>query len=130
MRGRDALVTFEEMLNVAVARRVDFVLHGGDLFHDNKPSRTALYATMELLRRFCFRAAPPNAVHVLNDREALLRDTGFACVNYRDPLYNVALPVFAIHGNHDDATGVCLFYTCFARASDLEQRESEKAKEG
>ena len=27
-------------------------------------------------------------------------------VNYEDPNYNVAMPVFIIHGNHDDPTGV------------------------
>lgn len=26
-------------------------------------------------------------------------------VNYEDPNYNVAIPVFSIHGNHDDPTG-------------------------
>lgn len=26
--------------------------------------------------------------------------------NYEDPNYNVALPVFSIHGNHDDPAGV------------------------
>jgi len=27
-------------------------------------------------------------------------------VNYEDPHYNVGLPVFTIHGNHDDPAGV------------------------
>lgn len=30
----------------------------------------------------------------------------FPVVNYEDPNYNVSIPVFAIHGNHDDPTGV------------------------
>jgi len=37
--------------------QVDFVLLGGDLFHDNKPSRKTLHATLELLREFCMGAA-------------------------------------------------------------------------
>lgn len=31
----------------------------------------------------------------------------FDHVNYEDPDINVAIPVFAIHGNHDDPSGVC-----------------------
>lgn len=31
--------------------------------------------------------------------------TAFSGVNYEDPNYNVGLPFFIIHGNHDDPTG-------------------------
>ena len=27
-------------------------------------------------------------------------------MNYEDPNYNVSIPVFTIHGNHDDPAGV------------------------
>ena len=27
-------------------------------------------------------------------------------MNYEDPHFNVGLPVFSIHGNHDDPAGV------------------------
>ena len=30
----------------------------------------------------------------------------FNHVNYEDPDINVAIPVFSIHGNHDDPSGV------------------------
>lgn len=30
----------------------------------------------------------------------------FPVVNYEDPNYNVSIPVFTIHGNHDDPVGV------------------------
>ena len=29
----------------------------------------------------------------------------FGTVNYEDPNFNVELPIFVIHGNHDDPTG-------------------------
>jgi double-strand break repair protein MRE11 len=32
---------------------VDFLLLGGDLFHDNKPSRKTMQRTMEILREYC-----------------------------------------------------------------------------
>ena len=28
------------------------------------------------------------------------------CVNYENPNMNIGMPVFSIHGNHDDPTGV------------------------
>jgi DNA repair exonuclease SbcCD nuclease subunit len=28
------------------------------------------------------------------------------CVNYEDPDVNVSMPVFTIHGNHDDPVGM------------------------
>ena len=30
----------------------------------------------------------------------------FPAVNYEDPNYNVSIPIFLIHGNHDDPAGV------------------------
>jgi len=33
-------------------------------------------------------------------------DRAFNHVNYEDPDINVAIPVFSIHGNHDDPSGV------------------------
>ena len=38
--------------------QVDFVLLGGDLFHENKPSRRTLYRTMDILRRHCMSDDP------------------------------------------------------------------------
>ena len=33
-------------------------------------------------------------------------------MNYEDPNYNIAIPVFSIHGNHDDPAGVRLALIC------------------
>ena len=30
-------------------------------------------------------------------------------MNYEDPNYNISIPVFSIHGNHDDPAGVCYY---------------------
>ena len=43
VRGMDSFAAFEEILIMAKKHRVDFVLLGGDLFHDNKPSRRTLF---------------------------------------------------------------------------------------
>lgn len=34
-----------------------------------------------------------------------LSDPSFPAVNYEDPNLNVGIPVFSIHGNHDDPQG-------------------------
>ena len=44
---------------------------------------------------------------VLHWRDHLLTvRSAFNHVNYEDPDINVAIPVFSIHGNHDDPSGV------------------------
>ena len=52
VRGSDSINTFEEILTIARQHRVDFILHGGDLFHENKPSRPTMFKTMALLREY------------------------------------------------------------------------------
>jgi DNA repair exonuclease SbcCD nuclease subunit len=46
------------MLEAAKANKVDFVLLGGDLFHENKPSRATLCKTVDLLRKYAFGESP------------------------------------------------------------------------
>jgi DNA repair exonuclease SbcCD nuclease subunit len=45
-----------------------------------------------------------NSVSWLTHAQVLRR--AFNHVNYEDPDINVAIPVFSIHGNHDDPSGV------------------------
>ena len=40
------------------------LLLGGDLFHENKPSRRTMVKTMQLLRKFCMGDAPISLVPV------------------------------------------------------------------
>ncbi|KAI9183278.1 meiotic recombination [Blastocladiella emersonii ATCC 22665] len=103
IRGNDSIATFEEILKIAQDRAVDMVLLGGDLFHDNKPSRKTLYSTMELLRAHCM-GDRPCALEFLSDQSVNFPNR-FATVNYMDPNYNVSMPLFSIHGNHDDPSG-------------------------
>lgn len=103
VRGEDSFVTFEEILQNAQQLKVDMVLLGGDLFHDNKPSRKSLFRCIELLRRYCMGDNPVK-IQILSD-QALNFHTSFGVVNYEDPNYNVGIPVFSIHGNHDDPAG-------------------------
>lgn len=79
------------------------VLLAGDLFHDNKPSRKAMFQVMRSLRMNCF-GDKPCELQMLSDASEVF-DGAFNHVNYEDPNINVAIPVFSIHGNHDDPTG-------------------------
>lgn len=88
------------------------------MFHDNKPSRKTLYKTMELIRRYCWgdRAChlsiqSDQSVHfpdryVCENQFIILCRIRFSIVNFEDPNINVSMPIFSIHGNHDDPSGV------------------------
>lgn len=53
IRHDDSFVTFEEVFEIAKEQDADLVLLGGDLFHDNKPSRKTLVKAMDVLGRHC-----------------------------------------------------------------------------
>ena len=128
IRGEDSSRTFNEIMCLASENDVDMVLLAGDLFHDNKPSRKSLYDVMKSLRKNCL-GDKPCELEMLSDASEnfsgsvqLYRPfdeiqnaylscfSAFNHVNYEDPNINVAIPVFSIHGNHDDPSGVC---NCF-----------------
>ncbi|KAM6580324.1 hypothetical protein CsatA_004098 [Cannabis sativa] len=104
VRRHDSFQAFEEICSIAVQKEVDCVLLGGDLFHENKPSRTTLVKAIEILRRHCLNDRPIQ-FQVVSDQTVNFPST-FGHVNYEDPHFNVGLPVFSIHGNHDDPAGV------------------------
>lgn len=159
VRKEDSFASFREMLQLAQANQVDFVLLGGDLFHDNKPSRATLCKTVNILRQFAF-GENPITFEIISDQAKnfpttsdtqthtrtqavvawgrqpdhapwqsapLARKMFLICcasaaglqffaicsktVNYEDPNFNVALPIFSIHGNHDDPSGAGAYST-------------------
>ncbi|KAL3628334.1 meiotic recombination [Castilleja foliolosa] len=104
IRRHDSFQAFEEICSIAEQKQVDFILLGGDLFHENKPSRSTLVKSIEILRRHCLNNKPVQ-FQVVSDQTVNFANT-FGHVNYEDPHFNVGLPVFSIHGNHDDPAGV------------------------
>lgn len=89
----DSFNTFEEVLCLANIKGVDLILQGGDLFHDNRPSRFTLVQAITQIKKYTFGS----------------RDLTLRCnkkLNYEDPDLNIAIPIVAIHGNHDDPTGI------------------------
>nr|CAB3480182.1 unnamed protein product [Digitaria exilis] len=104
VRRFDSFDTFEEICSLAEQNKVDFLLLGGNLFHENKPSNSTLVKAIEILRHYCMNDRPVQ-FQVISDQAASLQNR-FGQVNYEDPNYNIGLPVFAIHGNQDGPTGV------------------------
>ncbi|KAF2285937.1 hypothetical protein GH714_009070 [Hevea brasiliensis] len=104
IRRHDSFQAFEEICSIAEQKQVDFLLLGGDLFHENKPSRSTLVKAIEILRCHCLNDRPVQ-FQVVSDQTVNFANT-FGHVNYEDPHFNVGLPVFSIHGNHDDPAGV------------------------
>ncbi|XP_059441572.1 double-strand break repair protein MRE11 isoform X2 [Corylus avellana] len=104
IRRHDSFQAFEEICSIAEQKQVDFLLLGGDLFHENKPSRSTLVKAIEILRHHCLNDQPVQ-FQVVSDQTVNFPNT-FGHVNYEDPHFNVGLPVFSIHGNHDDPAGV------------------------
>eukprot|EP00002_Diphylleia_rotans_P028490 TRINITY_DN5755_c0_g1_i10.p1 TRINITY_DN5755_c0_g1~~TRINITY_DN5755_c0_g1_i10.p1 ORF type:complete len:626 (+),score=125.13 TRINITY_DN5755_c0_g1_i10:80-1957(+) len=103
IRGNDSFNTFEEILKTGLRHKVDMVLLGGDLFHDNRPSRETLHRTMELLRMYCMGKG--DIGYSFHGDPKYHFKSKFPSLNYADPNYCVRLPVFSIHGNHDDPSG-------------------------
>jgi double-strand break repair protein MRE11 len=103
IRGDDSWKSFDEVMSVAKERDVDMVLLAGDLFHENKPSRKSMYQVMRSLRTNCL-GDKPCELQMLSDGSEHFAGA-FNHVNYEDQDLNVAIPVFSIHGNHDDPSG-------------------------
>ncbi|KAI0088300.1 Metallo-dependent phosphatase-like protein [Irpex rosettiformis] len=105
VRGQDSINTFREILQLAVKYDVDLVLLAGDLFHENRPSRDTIYQVMALLREYCLNDRPVQIELLSDPDEGKAAGYSFPAINYEDPNLNVGMPVFSIHGNHDDPQG-------------------------
>ncbi|KAL1839726.1 hypothetical protein VTJ49DRAFT_1231 [Mycothermus thermophilus] len=103
IRKDDSWRTFDEVMQLARTQDVDMVLLAGDLFHDNRPSRKAMYQVMRSLRKNCLGMKPCELEFLSDPAEVF--EGAFPHVNYQDPDINISIPVFSIHGNHDDPSG-------------------------
>ncbi|KPI86535.1 putative endo/exonuclease Mre11 [Leptomonas seymouri] len=104
-RGDDSFTTFEEILRAARTEHdVDLMLLGGDLFHDNKPSLGCLVRACSLFRKYVY-GNKEITFSLLSDPAVNFPTHALPMANFQDPNINVALPAFAIHGNHDDPVG-------------------------
>ena len=93
----DSFAAFEEVLITAKNKHADFVLLAGDLFHDNKPSRRTMHATMDLLRGHVY-GDEPVFFKITNEQMEVFQNRR-AMANFEDPHQAISLPVFSIHGS-------------------------------
>uniref|UniRef100_A0A2K5X696 Uncharacterized protein n=1 Tax=Macaca fascicularis TaxID=9541 RepID=A0A2K5X696_MACFA len=104
VRRNDTCVTLDEILKLAQENEVDFILLGGDLFHENKPSKKTLHTCLKLLRKCCMGDSPVQ-FEILSDQSVDFGFSKFPWVSYQDGNLNISIPVFSIHDNHDDPMG-------------------------
>jgi len=103
--GDDSFIAFEEILQLCQKKDVDFLLLGGDLFHDNKPSANTYFKCLSLLRKYCM-GDKSVSIEFKSSPEINFNHCPCKEVNYMDPCLNISIPVFSIHGNHDDPSGL------------------------
>ena len=53
IRKQDSFAAFDEVFQLATSHGADIVLLGGDLFHDNRPSRATVVKAMSTLSKHC-----------------------------------------------------------------------------
>ena len=104
VRCKDATETFDEILQIGKENGVDFILLAGDLFDKNKPSKEILHECMKILRNHCVGDGD-TGIKIVSDQSLNFKYCAFQTANCDDPGLKIKLPVFTIHGNHDDPTG-------------------------
>jgi double-strand break repair protein MRE11 len=104
IRGDDSWKTFAEILNIGREYDVDMVVQGGDLFHINAPTKKSYYHVMRSLREHCW-CEKPIEYKLVSDPGDAMATKHFAYPSEYDMNLNVGMPLYAISGNHDDATG-------------------------
>lgn len=93
IRGDDSFQSFEEVLKISRQENVDFLLLGGDLFHHHNPSKKTIIRTSNILQK-----------HVYGQKDHKFEVFCYD-PNFKNENLSIELPIFIIHGNHDDPSG-------------------------
>ena len=78
IRGDDSWKSFHEVMCLAKEKDVDMVLLAGDLFHENKPSRKAMFNVMRSLRMNCY-GEKPCELEMLSDSSEVFEGYSTSC---------------------------------------------------
>ena len=99
---------------MANQQQTDFVLLGGDLFHELRPTSETYYKTSKILNEQVF-GPPPSKAHqklipvpILNEPQNKVdfETLNYPGANYLSDAHRVRMPIFSIHGNHDHPVGL------------------------
>jgi double-strand break repair protein MRE11 len=93
IRGDDSFIAFEEILKISKSENIDFLLLGGDLFHHHNPSKKTIIRASNILQK-----------HVYGQKDHKF-DVYCYSPNFKNENLSIELPIFIIHGNHDDPSG-------------------------
>lgn len=104
IRGEDSFRAFEEVFVHARRAQADCILICGDLFHEVSPSKYTIYRTMEILQRNVL-GDKPIQIECIDNENFLDIHKATRQPNYYSQNVNIEMPVFAIHGNHDEPSG-------------------------
>ncbi|CDW79338.1 dna repair exonuclease [Stylonychia lemnae] len=96
VRSNDSFLAFQEVLATANGTpNLDYLLLGGDLFHDHKPSRKTFFKLQQMMNQYVF-----------GEQNIQFQTYQYKEANYNNENLSVKLPIFIIHGNHDDPSGL------------------------
>jgi DNA repair exonuclease SbcCD nuclease subunit len=73
-RERDFWDVFEEAIDIAIDRKVDFVIHSGDFFHTSRPSNETLLKAINIVKRLNDHNIPIFCISGNHDRGSNVRD--------------------------------------------------------
>ncbi len=100
IRGDDTFNTFEEILLIGKDENVDFILQGGDLFDENRPSRNTYNKILQLLKKYCLVDGTNS---ICRNKVKFKSDIP---LNLNNENLKISMPILSIHGNHDDPSGL------------------------
>lgn len=96
-------MAFEEALSIAREKDVDFILLGGDLFHENRPSPSVEHKCIKIIRQHMSTTNRPTSFKRISGSFSHFHKLSHG--NFEDPNFTIPHPIITIHGNHDDPTG-------------------------
>ncbi|WP_457626015.1 metallophosphoesterase family protein [Persephonella sp.] len=73
-RAEDFFDVFNEAVDFAVEKKVDFIIHTGDFFHSSRPSNQVILQGMEILRRLNDAKIPIFVISGNHDRGSQVKD--------------------------------------------------------